>query len=876
MNQRTSSTPKYRHEYRPPNFWIDRTELVFDLYAEYVIVQASLHIRRNGQHHEPLVLDGELLELLAITCNDQALLATDYAVDENQLRIFSVPDQFILHTKVRIFPQRNTQFEGLYLSNGMFCTQCEAEGFRRITYFLDRPDVMCIFSTTVIADQAAYPVLLSNGNRVAYQALEQGRHQARWEDPFAKPAYLFALVAGDLVCHQGKFTTQDKREVSLEIWVEPQNRDKCAFALESLQRAMRWDEQVYGLAYDLDVYMIVAVHDFNMGAMENKGLNIFNAKYVLARPETATDDDYKNIEGVIGHEYFHNWTGNRVTCRDWFQLTLKEGLTVFRDEQFSADMTSAPVKRIEDVKVLRTRQFAEDAGPMAHPIRPESYIEMSNFYTVTVYNKGSEVIRMYHTLLGAAGFRKGMDLYFQRHDGQAVTCDDFRAAMADANGVDLTQFERWYTQHGTVQIEYSEAFDAACGRYSLTLHQNGPLQNNKQAYQPMHIPVRMGLIAEDGSEILLQLAEESAPVGTERVLELRELSTTFTFVGLTHKPVPSLFRHFSAPVQVKTTLQRADTMRLITYDRDPFNRWDAIYTLAGQLLLEQAAAWTQGKPMRMDEDFVAGFGQILADTQLDEALKAQALELPTELMLAQLQRPIIPAALHAARTFMETALARHYHASWQEIYHRLHGQAYCYSKSANAKRRLKNVALYYLTCTGQAVDLARAQFDHADNMTDRETALKALIETAQREEVLDIFYRQWRNEPLMIDKWFQYQAQASHPETFTQVQALTHHEAFSQRNPNRVRALLHYFSHTNPFHFHREDGQGYQLLADYVITLNSDNPQIASRLASALNAWRHYQSPHRQAMRVQLQRIAAQPKLSSDVYEVVMKSLNES
>jgi len=874
----------HRKDYCPPDYWIERADLSFDLGEDETRVRARLKIRRREELSgdiPPLVLDGEQLECLGVWLDGEALPAQGYQAGEEGLRIEAPPAHFELETWVRIKPQENTALSGLYRSSGNFCTQCEAMGFRRITYFLDRPDVMAVFTTTITADKSTCPVMLSNGNRTLEEDLGDGRHRVRWEDPFPKPSYLFALVAGDLRAHRGSFATRSGRDVALEIWVEPQNLAKCEHALGSLQRAMAWDEEVFGLEYDLDIYMIVAVNDFNMGAMENKGLNVFNSKYVLARPETATDADYEGVERVIGHEYFHNWTGNRVTCRDWFQLTLKEGLTVFRDQQFGADMSSDAVTRIEDVKVLRSAQFAEDAGPMAHPIRPESYISMDNFYTSTVYNKGAEVIRMYHTLLGAEGFRRGMDLYFERHDGDAVTCDDFRDAMATAGGRDLEQFGRWYSQAGTPLVEARADFDADSGRYSLTLEQSYPegAGGDEDRREPLHIPIAVGLLDADGKDLPLAVDGEAiaAKDGT-RILELTEARQTFDFGGFREAPTPSLLRGFSAPVRFQMERPREELAFLMGRDSDAFSRWDAGHQLARDLLLELAEA--QGGQLALDPVYSEAFGRVLTDADLDGSLKALALTLPDEKVLGQEMDVIDPDALHAARQFMRGALAEAHREALVETYRQGAARGpYSNDKESIHARRLKNCALaYWMTLgTGDALAAATAQFEQADNMTDAEAALGVLVDTvsSERDEALATFYDRHAEDPLLVDKWFTLQALSRRPDTFEQVQGLAQHPAFSPKNPNRLRALLGAFCSGNPFHFNRADGAGYRFLADWVIELDPINPQIAARMVSLFNAWRRFDSGRQNLMHAELQRIEAKQGLSKDVFEIVTRSLAE-
>ena len=882
-SQQNPPQPVLRKDYRPPAFLVDQVELRFDLREVGTTVHSRLTLRRNPavQGRPALVLDGEELQLLEVALDGRPLASGAWRRDGEALVVPDLPERCVLETKVRIAPETNGALSGLYQSGGLFCTQCEAMGFRRITFFPDRPDVMSSYAVTIEADPARWPVLLSNGNRVGEGTLEDGRRWVRWEDPWKKPSYLFALVAGDLRCHAGTFTTRSGRQVRLEVWVEPQNADKCEHALRSLQESMRWDEEAFGLEYDLDVYMIVAVNDFNMGAMENKGLNVFNSKFVLARPDTATDDDYERIQGVIGHEYFHNWTGNRVTCRDWFQLTLKEGLTVFRDQQFTADMTSAAVKRIADVRALRVRQFAEDAGPMSHPVRPESYISMDNFYTATVYEKGAEVVRMYHTLLGAAGFRRGMDLYFQRHDGHAVTCDDFRAAMADANGRDLSQFERWYSTPGTPTLEAVGAWDQAARTWSLTLRQ---VLTNKDA-APLHVPVRVGLLGADGRDLPLQLAGEARPTaggdggsGLGRVLELTQREQTFRFVGLPERPVPSLLRGFSAPVKLKLERARAELAFLAAHDSDPFNRWDAGQELAMQLLLELAGEAQAGRPLRLDPVLVEVARRVLGDERLDPSLQALALGLPAEQQLAQEVTVVDPDAIHAARQFVRRELARALRPELSAALARTAPQGpYPSDKGSIARRRLRLACLGLLASLEEPDTVAtlERQVADADNMTDAEGALMLLaaIPCPQRDAALAAFHARWREDPLVLDKWFTVQAVSPARDTVERVRGLARHPDFTTRNPNRCRALVGAFGLSNQVRFHTPDGAGYAFLADTVLAVDAINPQLASRLVSAFNPWKRLEPGRRALMEAALRRIAGQKALSKDVFEIVDRAL---
>ncbi|MDD2056120.1 aminopeptidase N [Pseudomonas sp. GD03860] len=875
----------YLKDYQAPEYLIDETHLTFELFEDHSLVHAQLVMRRNparGPGLPPLVLDGQQLELLSVALDDQALSAGDYQLDDSHLTLQPKAATFTLDTSVKIHPESNTALEGLYKSGSMFCTQCEAEGFRKITYYLDRPDVMSTFTTTVIAEQHRYPVLLSNGNPIGSGPQDDGRHWATWEDPFMKPAYLFALVAGDLWCVEDKFTRQSGRDVTLRIYVEPENIDKCQHAMTSLKKSMRWDEEVYGREYDLDIFMIVAVNDFNMGAMENKGLNIFNSSCVLARAETATDAAHQRVEAVVAHEYFHNWSGNRVTCRDWFQLSLKEGFTVFRDSEFSADMNSRTVKRIEDVAYLRTHQFAEDAGPMAHAVRPDSFIEISNFYTLTVYEKGSEVVRMVRTLLGAEGFRKGSDLYFERHDGQAVTCDDFIKAMEDANGVDLTQFKRWYSQAGTPRLVVSEAYDSTAQTYSLTFRQSCPATPDKVEKKPFVIPVELGLLDAQGNDIALRLQGEPAAVGNSRVLSVTEAEQTFTFVDVAAKPLPSLLRGFSAPVKLSFPYDRDQLMFLMQHDSDGFNRWEAGQQLSVQVLQELIAQHQQGSALVLDQRLVTALGTVLANEQLDQAMVAEMLSLPSEAYLTEISEVADVDAIHAAREFARKQIADQLFAALNARYQANRGVSrgteYVAEAEHFARRSLQNIALSYLMLSGKPEVLAATleQFDACDNMTERLTALAVLVNSpfeAERAKALEVFAENFKDNPLVMDQWFSVQAASTLPGGLARVKALMQHPAFTMKNPNKVRALIGAYAGQNLVNFHAADGSGYRFLADLVIELNALNPQIASRQLAPLTRWRKYDSARQALMKGELERILASGALSSDVYEVVSKSL---
>ncbi|MEG9622196.1 aminopeptidase N [Pseudomonas sp. HMSC08G10] len=875
----------YLKDYQAPEYLIDETHLTFELFEDHSLVHAQLVMRRNparGAGLPPLVLDGQQLELLSVQLDDQTLATGDYQVDDESLTVQPKAERFTLDTSVKIHPESNTALEGLYKSGKMFCTQCEAEGFRKITYYLDRPDVMSKFTTTVIAEQHRYPVLLSNGNPVGSGPAEDGRHWATWEDPFMKPAYLFALVAGDLWCVEDTFTRQSGRDVTLRIYVEPENIDKCDHAMVSLKKSMRWDEEVYGREYDLDIFMIVAVNDFNMGAMENKGLNIFNSSCVLARAETATDAAHQRVEGVVAHEYFHNWSGNRVTCRDWFQLSLKEGFTVFRDAEFSADMNSRTVKRIEDVAYLRTHQFAEDAGPMAHPVRPDSFIEISNFYTLTVYEKGAEVVRMVRTLLGSEGFRKGSDLYFERHDGQAVTCDDFIKAMEDANGVDLTQFKRWYSQAGTPRLEVREAYDAAAQTYSLTFRQSCPQTPDKAQKQPFVIPVELGLLDAQGNDLPLRLAGEAVPQGTSRVLSVTEAEQTFTFEGIAAKPLPSLLRGFSAPVKLSFPYDRDQLMFLMQHDSDGFNRWEAGQQLSVQVLQELIGQYQRGETLKLDQRLITALGTVLGNASLDAAMVAEMLSLPGEAYLTEISQVADVDAIHAAREFARKQIAEQlFDALWAryQANREVSGKTpYVAEAEHFARRSLQNIALSYLMLTGkpQVLQATLEQFEHCDNMTERLTALAVLVNSpfeAERAKALEAFAEHFKDNPLVMDQWFSVQAASPRPGGLARVKALMQHPAFTLKNPNKVRALIGAFAGQNLVNFHAADGSGYRFLADLVIELNALNPQIASRQLAPLTRWRKYDDARQALMRGELERILACGALSSDVYEVVSKSL---
>jgi aminopeptidase N len=871
-------TPIRRLDYRPTDFTCSAVRLRVELASPTTLVHSELDLaRRVADADGDLVLNAEDLSIRSLAVDGVELAGDRWNREGDLLTVSGLPTSCTLSSTVAIEPDANTQLSGLYRTGGLWCTQCEAEGFRRITPFLDRPDVMSRYRCTVIADPAEAPILLSNGDRVEEGSLDDGRHFVTWEDPHLKPSYLFALVAGDLKCHGGEFTTASGRKVSCEIWVEPENIDKCEHALVSLQKSMAWDETTYGREYDLDTYMIVAVKDFNMGAMENKGLNVFNAKYVLASPETATDGDYEGIESVIAHEYFHNWTGNRVTCRDWFQLTLKEGLTVFRDQQFSGDMNSQAVQRIDDVRILRGHQFAEDSGPMAHPIRPEEYVAMDNFYTATVYNKGAEVIRCYHSLLGVDGFRKGMDLYFERHDGQAVTCDDFRAAMADANGKDLTVFERWYDQAGTPDLHAALVWDAANGSATLTLRQDRkPLAGHPEP-QPWHVPVRLGLLGRSSGKVLPVTLDPAQDGQDEVVLELTEASATWTFSGLEEEPLPSLLRNFSAPVRLHQERSDEDLVLQMSHDPDPFNRWDAGQALARDRVLAAVSAIEGQRPVSLDSGFSEAFGRVIAADDLDNSLKALALTLPGENELAQALTPMPVEALHEGRSSLLRQLAEQHEAALLATYQELHPTSQSGLEGPQGQaRRLKNTCLALLMQLGDRhLDLALAQAKSATLMTDRLAAVAAAarFDLPEAKAAVAAFHTDWQADPLVLDKWFTLQVVADRPDAVECTKALAEHPDFTHDNPNRVRSVFSALSAGNHAAFHRADGAGYALIADEVILQNTRNPQLASRLATAFNPWKRYDSARQELIRSQLERIRGTGDLSKDLSEIVERAL---
>jgi len=856
-------------DYSPPPYRIESVDLVFDLEPKATRVRATLkvtadHDRSKGV--QPLELDGENMKLLNIALDGRPLSTDAYTVTEHGLTIALPPSAFVLETEVEIDPEANKALEGLYVSRGVFCTQCEAQGFRRITYYLDRPDAMSSFRTTIRASKKDCPVLLSNGNPGEHGDLPDGRHYAVWTDPHLKPCYLFALVAGDLANIADTFTTMNGRKVDLRINVEHGKESRAGYAMDALKRSMRWDETAFGREYDLDIFNIVAVSDFNMGAMENKGLNIFNDRYILADPETATDMDYYLIESIVAHEYFHNWSGNRVTCREWFQLSLKEGLTVFRDQEFTADMRSRANKRIDDVEVLRVTQFREDASPLAHPVRPESYIEINNFYTSTVYQKGAEVIRMIQTIIGKDKFRAGMDLYFSRHDGQAVTCEDFVAAMEDASGVDLTQFKLWYSQAGTPQITAEGNYDATGKTYALTISQHCPPTPGQPVKQPYHMPLSLGLVGVDGNDL------------KSDVLELTKAKETFVFEGVTTQPRLSLNRNFAAPIIVNYAQSDADRAFLMTHDSDAFNRWNAAQDYGSAVILRGVEELQAGRPVKADEIFIAALGAAITDNAISPAFKASLLSLPGEDYLANRMTQEDPLNLHAARKAVRRFIAATYKTALRELYDSLRINApYVPDADGMGRRMLKRTALGYLATleTAETTQLVKRQFDTADNMTDRMDALSVLnlLDAPERAEALDAFYDRFKDDHLVVNKWLTVQASAPLPGTLATVKRLMLHSSFDIKNPNKVRAVVNTFAGMNPVNFHAADGSGYAFLADQILAINAFNPLTAARLVPPLGRWKRFDPARQTLMKAQLERLAATPDLSRDVYELVMKGL---
>ena len=867
MRTDTPHTTTYLKDYTPYPFELLGVQLNFDIHDGYTIVESTIDFKRIEHTADHLYLNGEDLDLIALKINGKDW--DRYEQTPQGVTIdFGNLDQFTLSIITKIVPEKNTYLEGLYKSGDTYCTQCEAEGFRRITYFPDRPDVLTTYTVRIEADKSLYPVLLSNGNKTESSECGNNRHCTIWHDPHPKPCYLFALVAGNLTHIHDTFTTMSGRNVDLYIYVRPGDEGQCDHAMRSLKNAMRWDEEVYGLEYDLDLFNIVAVSDFNMGAMENKSLNIFNTALVLAAQETATDLDFQRVESVIAHEYFHNWSGNRVTCRDWFQLSLKEGLTVFRDQEFSADMNSAAVQRIDDVIHLRRHQFPEDASPLAHPVRPDNYIEINNFYTMTVYEKGAELIRMTRNILGPELYRKATDLYFTRHDGQAVTCDDWIACMEETSGYDLSQFKLWYAQAGTPEVEYKGNYDEKTKEYTVHLTQNikdTPGQKNKA---PMHIPISFCLLGRNGKELI-----------PSTVLDLKEREQSFTFCDIPEHPTPSILRGFSAPVKLNTDLSEEDLSFLMVHDTDGFNRWESGQNFMIKTIKSMAKTGSKSP----SEEFLHAYEKTLSslfDKDTDMALLARALTIPDISTIAQHFEVIDPDMLHAARHNMLTAIKRNFKPILIKAYKAMHpgGKDFEITSEAMGRRALNNTLLSIITCTGGTgcAGLAKDHYDNANTMTDRLAALSALshMDQPQRKDVIDDFYTQFENYPLVIDKWFAVQAASSRQNTVSELLELAKHAAFNNKNPNRARALYAGFAMNNPLRFHSNSGAGYEFLTEAIIELNTINPQIAARLLTPMREWRRYTPDRQEKMQACLNRILACPDLSPNVYEIVSKSLH--
>jgi aminopeptidase N len=879
-------TPKtiFLKDYQKPDYLISDIHLTFDLHNTATKVKSVMQVKCNyddSDGNRPLTLNGEELILNSVKINNTIITADQYLLGEDSLTLRDLPKEFTLEIENTINPEANKALDGLYKSGDIFCTQNEPEGFRRITYYLDRPDIMAKFTTKVIADKKEFPILLSNGNPIGEGDLENGKHFMEWEDPFVKPAYLYALVAGDLGLVQDTYTTGSGREIDLRIYVDKGNESKCDHAMESLKNSMKWDEEVFGLEYDLDIYMIVAVDSFNMGAMENKGLNIFNSAYVLADPKSATDDNFYGIEGVIGHEYFHNWTGNRVTCRDWFQLTLKEGLTVFRDQEFSSDMNSRIVDRISNVIKLRASQFVEDAGPTAHPIKPESYIEINNFYTMTIYEKGSEIIRMYHTLLGKDGFRRGMDLYFKRHDGQAVTTEDFLSAMSDANdGYDFEQFKLWYSQSGTPDVKATYKFDEAAKTFAITFNQSCRPTPGQDLKKPYHMPMRLGLVDKNGNDLALNLesSKTAQPQLNEGLLHLREESETFVFTGINERPTPSLNRGFSAPVNLTTENDLSDNAFLMANDNDEFNRYEAAQVLGSSLLETLILDVQNNKELKLDEDYIEAYGKLLADTSIDDAFKAMAIIVPTEGSMHQKQNPIDFESTHIAREFMATELAKAHKSKMMEIYDSLNiEKEYALDPKSMGERNLKDAILGMLMSIKDDEIEAKCftQFTNATNMTDELSALSQLThnDAAKKEDALKSFYQKWNSETLVMQKWLSVQGSSPSADTSIKVKNLLTDDVYDNTVPNLVRSLIGAYA-SNTKHFHNKDGSGYKFIADQIIEIDKLNPQMGSRLASAFRYYKKLQEDNKVLVKAELERILAVKDLSKNVFEIISKTLN--
>ncbi|MCP4500345.1 MAG: aminopeptidase N [Deltaproteobacteria bacterium] len=886
--QDASSRTIYLKDYQAPSFWVDGVELTFFLDENDTKVDAKITFVRNPDVDvaADLTLVGsadakDSGALLAISIDGKELSKEAYVLDDETLTLKDVPDRFVLETSRQLDPDNNKSLDGLYRSSGNFCTQCEAEGFRKITWFIDRPDVMTAYKVKLIGDKEKSPVLLSNGNLVEKGDLADGKHFCVWEDPFKKPSYLFALVAGQLVERHDTFETMTGKKVDLHVWVEEGNLEKTVHCMESLKKSMTWDEEVFGREYDLNIFNLVAVGDFNMGAMENKSLNVFNTKYVLADPETATDTDFAGIEGVVGHEYFHNWSGNRITCRDWFQLSLKEGFTVFRDQEFSADMGSRAVKRIDDVMRLRAAQFPEDKGPTAHPVRPDAYQEINNFYTVTIYEKGAEVVRMYHTLLGAELFRKGSDLYFERHDGQAVTCDDFFNCMQEVSGRDLSQFALWYSQAGTPQVSYETAFDDDKKMFSLTLKQQIPDTPGQSKKKPMLLPVKVGLLDKDGNDLALKVTNGPSD-DVSVMLEFTEKEQTFVFENISEAPVPSLFRDFSAPIKVVTPIDDDELILRMAKDSDSFNRFEASQSLSLKVLLSLVENVQKEETLSVSERYLTAFHTALSDDKTDPALVAYALNLPSENLIGDAMEVVDPEAIHLARNFLKTEIAKKSQDVLQRRYESLLDDGpYSFDKESTGRRALKSLCLGLLMSSPKEKgksSLAAKQFTAASNMTDTMAALVNLthVEEKEGQEAMAAFYERFKEDALVVDKWLSLNAISSRDGCMKNLTALLDHEAFTLENPNKVRSLIGAFAAANPLHFHKEDGSGYAFLADQVEKLDAFNGQVAARILLPLTRWRRQNEKRQNLMKKQLERLRSRAGVSKDVLEISSKALKEA
>ncbi|MBA3660674.1 MAG: aminopeptidase N [Gammaproteobacteria bacterium] len=876
----TKSSPKtiYLKDYEIPAYLIDEIHLQFDLQEDFTYVTSHMRVRHNRQSRnlsKQLVLNGEELILESIKLDGIDLTPQQYEVSDTYLIVKNVPDNFSLDITVKIFPQKNTALSGLYRSQNTYCTQCEAEGFRRITYFIDQPDILTRFTTTIIADPKQFPYLLSNGNPIGEGFTEERRHWVKWEDPFRKPSYLFALVAGDFDVVSDTFITQSEQEIAIKVYVEKGYADQVSHAIFSLKEAMRWDEKVYGREYDLDIYMIVAIGDFNMGAMENKGLNIFNTKYVLAKPETATDEDYMHITSVVGHEYFHNWSGNRVTCRDWFQLSLKEGLTIFRDQSFSEDLFSPGVIRIQEVRALRETQFSEDAGPLAHPVRPDSYIEINNFYTSTVYNKGAEVHRMLKAIVGPVYFRKGMDLYFARHDGQAVTIEDYIKTMEDVSGIDLNQFRLWYSQAGTPLVTIADDYDTAQQVYTLTINQSCPATPGQSDKEPMLIPIRMSLFDHAGKEILLDTGDDQIEV--EKVLKLSKASQSFQFKNVPSRPIPSLLRNFSAPVVLNYPYADEDLLFLFKFDTDPFNRYEAGQKYMLRVMQNLIRDVQQQNALEVPRALIEAMQQLIQENKKDYFLLSEMLTLPSEKYIGEQMQTVDVVAIHQVREYVLKTIAEQLQDQFLATYKMFHKEGQSdFTLEEMGKRQFKNRCLAYLALLPAHAELVMQQFTDAleVNMTDTQAALTALtsMQSPLREQALDQFYDTWKHDALVVDKWLGVQAGTKLPNALQQVKKLTRHPAFDIKNPNKVYALIGTFGYRNAIHFHAENGEGYAFLRDIVHQLDKINPQVAARMVKPLTMWKRYDKDRQVLMRNQLELLLTD-KPSSDLYELVTKSL---